>query len=75
METSTSNFERLFLSKKWYNFKILICDEKADLREMCYKEIMVNVKVFKEKMDFSILKYLFQIYVILNFSLKMSFWN
>ena len=40
---------------------------------MCYEEIMVNVLVLIEKIDFSILKLLFQIYVILNFSLKMIF--
>ena len=52
-----------------------IYGERADLREMCYEEIMVNVKVLIEKIDFSILKLLFQIYVILIFSLKMNFWN
>ena len=40
---------------------------------MCYEEIMVNVLVLIEKIDFSILKLLFQIYVILNLSLKMIF--
>ena len=34
---------------------------------------MVSLKVLLEKIDFSILKLLFQIYVILNFSLKVFF--
>ena len=38
-----SHFERQFLVNNETILKILICDERADFRKMCYEEIMVNV--------------------------------